>query len=38
MTKKNDISKEDFEKDIKSDKGLVNPLKKFIKKPEKKKS
>jgi len=31
MTKSKDIKKEDFKKDVKSDKGLIKPLKKFIK-------
>jgi hypothetical protein len=35
---KNDLKKEDFEKDVKSKKGFLNPLKKFIKqKPSNKK-
>lgn len=35
MSKDKDIKKEDFERDIKSDKGFLNPLKKVIKKKEK---
>ena len=36
MIKNKDISKEDFKEDIKSDEGFLNPLKKVIKKKDKK--
>ena len=38
MSKDKDIKKEDFEKDIKSDRGFLNPLKKILKKSSYKKS
>ena len=38
MPKNRDIKKEDFRKDVKSDKGFLDPLKKVLKeKPKKKK-
>jgi hypothetical protein len=32
MNENKDITKEDFKEDVKSDKGLIDPLKKVIKK------
>jgi len=37
MNKNKDIKKEDFEKDVKSKKGFLNPLKKVLKEKQKKK-
>lgn len=36
MKKKVQLSKDNFKKDIKSEKGLINPLKKVLKNTEKK--
>lgn len=38
MPKNKDISKDDFKKDIKNEEGFLNPLKKVIKKKDKKKN